>query len=496
MSPASLWLLLPLLAWAEPDADEAPEGTEASVEEEPTTPDRTGPPEVPPPDVLALPEPERHVLSDAVEVLHVPVPGVRKVEITILPRRGRAELELGRHVESAMGWLADVASEAHDPAELEALEDLREVDVYSSVRTHDAMFGVEAPREELALGLELLSDMVHRPTFPKADLKRYILDQERDHLLRAPSRPRVVARALLAYSWFAPDHPYGERPDLSQYDGLKNKELAGAYHDLLRSSPITVLSVGDIAYEEVQPALEAMLKDLGTPGEPAMEIPCPPPGSSRVLASALPGQEQVTLRLRTTAPSRSDDDHVAAWAGSYVLGGHFLSRLNANLREDKGWTYGSSASYERGPHDGVLTVSVDVKAEDVAGAVGEIEKELQRLVDDGVTAAELTLAQRRLVAEWNETLVTAGDAHGSYLKALSRGATMAEQRASYQALAEVVPADVQRVAEAHWGADGVRVWVLVGDRDAIQGQLDALGWTAEWVDPADAILGKVPAATP
>ncbi len=494
MSPASLWLFLPLLSWAAPD--EAVAESEESVEEEPTTPDRSGPPEVLPPDVLALPEPERHVLSDAVEVLHVPVSGVRKVEITIVPRRGRAELDLGRHVESAMGWLADVATEEHEPAELEALEDLREIDVYSNVRTHDAMFGVEAPREELALGLELLDDMVHGATFPKADLKRYILDQERYYLLRAPSRPRDVAGALLAYAWFPADHPYGERPDLSQYDGLKNKQLAAAYHDLLGTSPITVLSVGDIAYEDVQPALEAMLKGVGTPGEPAMEIPCPPPASSRVLASALPGQEQVTLRLRTTAPSRSDGDHVAAWAGSYVLGGHFLSRLNANLREDKGWTYGSRASYDRGPHEGTLTVSVDVKAEDVAGAVGEIEKELQRLVDDGVTASELVLAQRRLVADWNETLVTAEDAHGSYLAAMSRGQTMAQRRADYQALSEVEPTDVQRVAEAHWGAEGVRVWVLVGDRGAIQAQLDELGWTAEWVDPADAILGKVPAATP
>jgi predicted Zn-dependent peptidase len=239
-----------------------------------------------------------------------------------------------------------------------------------------------------------------------------------------------------------------------------------------------------------------MLDGRGRAGAPALDIDCPPPTASRVLAVAMPGQEQVTLRLRTTAPSRADDDNIAAWAGSYIFGGHFLSRLNANLREEKGWTYGARASFSRTAYQGNLTVSVDVKSENVAGAVREIEGELQRLIDDGVTEAELALAQRSLVATWNESLVTADDAHGRYLSAVEDGEAIADRRARYLALADVRTDDVQRVAAEHWGNDGVRVWVLVGEQEAVQAQLDALGWTAEWVDPAAAILGKVPPATP
>jgi len=484
---------------AEPEATPAIAAESASGPEEevgPVGPDRSAPPVVAEPDVLDLPEPERHVLSDAVEVLHVRVPGVRKYTVSIMPRHGRAELELGRHVEAALGWLLDVATEAHDGAELAEIEDLHEVDAWSSLRSHYGMLAVDGPQEELDLGLELLRDMVDGPTFPKSDTKRYVKDQELYYLLRGPSQPSDVAGALLSYAWFPPDHPYGERPELAQLGSVKSKTMQSAYRDWLDDGPITVLSVGDMTYADVKPALEAMLAGHGTAGEPAFEMDCPAPTTSRVLAAAMPGQEQVTLRLRTTAPSRTSDDNVAAWAGSYVFGGHFLSRLNANLREEKGWTYGARASFSRSTHRGILTVSVDVKSENVAGAVGEIEGELQRLVDDGVTESELSLAQRRLVASWNESLVTADDAHGRYLSAVEDGESVADRRARYLALAEVRPEDVQRVAAEHWGADGVRLWVLVGERDAVQAQLDTLGWTAEWVDPTAAILGKVPAATP
>ncbi len=137
-----------------------------------------------------------------------------------------------------------------------------------------------------------------------------------------------------------------------------------------------------------------------------------------------------------------------------------------------------------------------MKVENVAGAVREIEAELQRLVDEGVTADELALARSRLVASWNESLVTADDAEGRYLGAVEDGESMAQRRARYLALADVAPEQVQQVAKTHWSADGARLWVFVGEQAGIQAQLDELGWTAEWVEPAAAILGRVPAATP
>ncbi len=483
------------LALAEPEV--VPEGASAvAAAVQPSGPDRSAPPSVVPPDVLELPEPEVHRLSDAVEVLHVRVPGVRKYTISILARRGMAELDQGRLFESSVGYLFDTATEEHDAASLNELEDLHEVDAWSTMRTHYGVLAVDGAVEELALGLELLGDMVRGPTFPKTDVKRYVQDQGLYYLLRGPSRPRDVASALLGYGWYPADHPYGERPDLDDLDRVKTKSLLASAGAWIDGAPITVLSVGDMAYEDVGPALQAMLAGRGSPGEPAMELDVEPPKGFRVLAAPMPGQEQVTIRLRTTAPSRSDDGHLAAWAGSYVFGGHFLSRLNANLREEKGWTYGSHASFDRTAHDGVLTVSVDVKVENVAGAVREIEAELQRLVDEGVTADELALARSRLVASWNESLVTADDAEGRYLGAVEDGESMAQRRARYLALADVAPEQVQQVAKTHWSADGARLWVFVGEQAGIQAQLDELGWTAEWVEPAAAILGKVPAATP
>ena len=504
MTPTMLWTLS-LLALAAPAPEgsppppsegAAPEGGDGEERGgEAGAPDRSHPPEVVPPQVLELAEPEVHRLSDAVEVLHVHVPGVRKYAVSILPRRGMVELQRGRTFEEAMGWLLDTGTEQHDAAALSELEDLHEVDVWSTLRSHYGLLGVEGPREELDLGLELLGELVRGPTFPKADLRRFVEDQELYYLVRGRSRPRNVATALVAYGWYAPGNPYGERPDLSLYDQVDPKALLGAYWAWIDAAPITVLSVGDMAYGDVAPALASMLAGRGAAGAPAEELEAGTPPGSRVLAAAMPGQEQVSIHLRTAAPSRSDEDLVAAWVGAYVLGGHFLSRLNANLREEKGWTYGARASYTRTAHDGILDVSVDVAMENVAGAVREIEGELQRLADEGVTAEEIHLARSRLVADWNETRVTAADTHEQYLGAIESGESMAARRGRYLALAEVTPEQVQEVARRYWGADGVRLWALVGEGEGLRGQLDELGWEAQWVEPSAAILGKVPVAT-
>lgn len=484
--------LLTALALAQdPPPAAAEEGGDEAISEEevPTGPMRAEPPPVAAPEVLPLAAPEVHTLGRAtVHVVHVP--GVRKVEVAVragsgvLALMGEASL-VGRGV----GWLADAASATTDASQLSALEDVHNLDVYSRIGLHEGTLGMEVPKEDLDVGLGLLTEVVRAAAFPKAETKRWVVNQHRYYEVTGPSSLSRVASAATGFGWFPASHPYGARPDPSELDGVKNKALAELYRRWLQEAPIEVLVVGDVAYSEVEPALTAMLEGLGSDGEPEPELEVDVAGGVRVVAVDMPGQPQVGLRLRMEAPAEGDGDEVAMWAGNYAFGGHFLSRLNTNLREDKGWTYGARSSYHRGEHYGMVTVSVDVAVDNAGDAIREIEAEVARLRSEGVTDSELELAYRRLVQSWNTTRGTASDALDRYDRALDRGESIEQARARYVALADVTPDDVQRAATTWLGDERARLWVVVGDRAALEPQLEALGWSPQWISPEQAILG-------
>ncbi|MCB9687823.1 MAG: insulinase family protein [Alphaproteobacteria bacterium] len=479
----------PVVAAAVTRPDEEGAG---EAEGEPTGPDRSHPPEVAPPPVLELPEPEVHALHPGVQAWYVRVPGVRKVSVEVVFDRGMVELShkpdmVGR----ATGWLADAAGGDMDGAAFSAAEDLREIDVWSDLGQHDGTVGMTAPREELTEGLRLMSLVLREPGFPKQEVKRWVLDQRQFYLIDAPSSQGILANSGLGYGWFEPGHPYGARPQLAELDGVKDKALDAMWGRLLHEAPATVIVVGDVAWGDVEPALISMTEGIGTEGPATNELLFDPPTETRVLAVDLPGQAQSAVRARIAAPTRGDEDSPAMVVANWVYGGHFQSRLNSNLREEKGWTYGSRSSYSAQETFGHVTISVDVQGPNTGATIGEIEKELARMVAEPVTEEELEAAHRSLVADWNRFLETADSAAGLYSFALDHHETAASLRERQERVYAATGEQVQAVSARWLAADRPRLWVVVGDRKTIEPQLTEMGLPVHWVAPADMALGKL-----
>jgi zinc protease len=456
----------------------------------PVVPDRSAPPAVRDPPVLPLAEPEVHELAPGVTARYVRVPGVRKVAINVVLDAGMVEQD-GRSspLGEGAGYLADAAAGPYDASTLQELEDLNEIDVASYLGHHEGGVDLTVPIDALPKGLELLSVVLREPTFPKTEVKRYRLDQEVFYTVSGPSSQASVARSALSYAWFPADHPYGVRPDLQRIGKLDGAALAARWDRAIHEAPITVLAVGDVPWEAVGPALTKMVEGLGRPGTPPKELPFAGPSASRVLVVDLPGQSQVAVRARWKAPSFGEPDKDAISVANYFLGGAFLSRLNLNLREEKGFTYGAGSRYGLNQTYGTFTVQVDVKAENLGATVTEIKKELHRIGTEPGTEEELVSARRSFAADWNRTLQTADAAMGAYSGAFDRGLTMAEWRAWTERLQQVTLPQVQEAAGRWFADDAPVVWVLVGDAKAIEAQLAPLGMKAEVVAPEDAILG-------
>lgn len=469
----------------------SPEAVMASV------PDRSSPPVTARSDRLEQPEPERYTLGDGVEVWFVPVEGVRRAEVVAVVRHGTYDLAAWPTEPAlALGALMDVATERYEADALSEAQDLNEVDLYSWIGHHSGGVSLSVPMENLPAGLALMTEVLRAPAFPKKDLARHLRDKRRYYQVTGPASPSRVASAAMAFAWYPEDHPYGARPDFAAMKKLSASELGTLHARWLARSPITVVVVGDTTWAQVEPTLRPIFADLGAPGTPSPTLDMEPPADSRVLAVDMPGQSQATLQLRLAAPAKDHADRVPFSLLNHAFGGHFLSRLNANLREDKGFTYGCGSNFNAGHQDGTVTVSVDVKVENLAATVTEIEREIGRLVAEGVTSDEIEWAIRADLFDWNDARKTATTARAFYAQRMYDLETVADARARGEAADAVGPDQVKDVAARWLGPDAARVWVVVGDRAQIEPQLHTLGWVAEWTDPASAVAGSFAPAAP
>ncbi|TNE85681.1 MAG: insulinase family protein [Deltaproteobacteria bacterium] len=474
-------------AEATAEATPAEETTEA---EAPTGPDRSQRPAVELAEPLELAEPEVHAIGDAVTVHLVPLEGVRKVEIAVMTWRGTLDVDgwptwPGR----AAGELMDVATDSRDPEAIELLSAMHDLSVFStSTGVHDQSLYMEVPRVDLEVGLDLLADTLRNPAYPGKETKRYRRESAFYWQYIAASDLGTLASQARSYAWFPEDHPYGARRDLAELKLIKPSELSERNDKVWHAGPIDVLVVGDVTWADVEAPLTAMLGDLGAPGERKYAPSYDGLTESRIVAVDMPG-EQAALRLRMAGPRFDHADRDTAKLVDFALGGHFLSRLNSNLREDKGFTYGSGSRLSSGRSAGIWDIGVDVKVENVAAAMTEIENELAKLAESGVTEGEIGAAVRERVQGWNRTRLTASTGSNLYSGLLDDEETAAEARERLASLSEIPIAETQRVAAEWLGTDAARLWVVVGDRAQLEGPLAEKGIAVEWITPEEAVLG-------
>jgi len=490
MNALILWGCLALATDTEPTDEQTalatPEESEAAE-----LPDRSAPPAVSPPVRMELSEPEAHQLSEAVTVKLVRVPGVRSVEISTILHRGTHDLTGGpTELAQALGSQIDIATQERDADALSMIQDLHEITVYSWIGHHRGGVELACPKDELSLGVELMSEVLLEPAFPKADLKRAQRFRKLYYKVDGPSSLGAASRSAMSFAWNPADHAYGARPVVKDIAKVKSRQLVELHREWLAESPVTVLVVGDVSWADVEPLLKAALGGIGTAGKQRPDLPIEQPTGLRVIGIEAPNEEQAKISLRMAAPIQDADDRVAAEMTNWAFGGHFLSRLNRNLREDKGFTYGSRSRYYNSETRGFITVSVDVKVENVGAAITEIEREIDALVSDGATESELGASALDEITWWNEVLESASTAASFYGSLVADGETVAEVRARGETALGVTIEQTIAVANDWLAKDKTRFWVIGGDRAELDPQLEALGFEVEWIKPEDAILGS------
>ncbi|HYQ88468.1 MAG TPA: pitrilysin family protein [Candidatus Binatia bacterium] len=320
----------------------------------------------------------------------------------------------------------------------------------------------------------ILSDVALHPSFPDKDVER-IRDERSTGLLQQRDSPNQTASRIMWNCLYGPGHPYGHIT-LGTADAIKKisrDDMVKFYQTYYTPQNAALVLVGDVTESE---AKKLATEALGSWSGPPTETPRPPQGtmiSSRVVIVDKPGMPQTALRVVQLGLMRSDPDFERFDLANTILGGLFSSRINMNLREAHGYTYGAFSALSENRGQGPFLIGTSVRTDVTGASIDEILKEVHGMVDRPVTDDELRMAKestiRTLPANFQTTGGTAGTIATLYLYDL---APDYYQTLPGRVMAITAP-DVQAVAKKYLLPERMLV-IAVGDRSKIEPQITKL----------------------
>ena len=424
---------------------------------------------------------ERVVLPSGMQVLTVNVPGRPLISANLVVRQGASDEPalLGGVTVLAARALTE-GTERYPGLELIEASERLGATLHAEASWDAFAVSVEVAAPRLRAALELLAELVLHPTFPEQDVAR-LRDERLNDLLQARAEPRRRVEQVFAASIYTADSAYA-RPaagDEESVPRLGRDELTQIHRALLNPERTALVVGGDLSGLDLSAMAAEVFGALGSAprgrsDRAVVPVPVTHSGLDRTIVRLYhrPGSVQSEVRIGHMGLTRSVPDFHAVQVMASILGGLFNSRLQMNLREEKGYTYGIGAGFEmrRGP--GPFAVRTAVHTAVTVPAIAESLAELRRIRDSRVTEAELLAARDYLVGVFPLRFETPG-AVVAALGGLFVHALPDDELARYRPLVEAVTAeDVQRAALEHVDPDRVAI-VVVGDADAIANDLDA-----------------------
>ena len=254
-------------------------------------------------------------------------------------------------------------------------------------------FNVQCLKKNLDRTLTLLQERMFSPRFTDDAFQR-IKRQTLEGFKQAKSQPASVATDVINKINFGPNNILGldEGGTEITVGNISLADIQGYYDNYITNKGMKVVIVGDVAQAEILPKL-AFLGKLPnrTIDLPAVAATPLPATESKIYLIDIPKAAQTEFRVGYNTGLKYDATGEFYRAGlmNYVLGGSFNGRLNINLREDKGWTYGARSSFNGDEYGGDFEFSSGIKAEATDSALYEVVKELNQFAANGVTDEEI-----------------------------------------------------------------------------------------------------------
>ncbi|HEY3296334.1 MAG TPA: pitrilysin family protein [bacterium] len=331
-------------------------------------------------------------------------------------------------------------------------------------------------KKNLDQGLSQMTDVLLHPNFPKEELER----QRKTYLarlLQEKKEPMSLASKAYAKLLYGADHPYAQTGSGTEasLNSITREDLVAFYQTNYVPNNAAVVVVGDITMAEAKDKFEKALKDWKPGKANVREIPEPQAlTSTKIVLVDKPRAPQSVVIVGNPGIKRSDPDYVACDVVNNALGGTFGSRLNTNLREQKGYTYGVHSQFAARRGTGPFLASAMVKTDVTDKSVTEFIKELRDItVSRPLSDEELTASKDNLIKGYPQDFETfnalAGQLNSIFLYNLP-----ADEWTSYVGKVKTVSSDVASgIAKKHIHPDNLLI-VVIGDRQKVETELKNL----------------------
>lgn len=343
----------------------------------------------------------------------------------------------------------------------------------------------------LGPSLALMADIARNPAFAPAEVAR-VRDQQLANLAQALASPNALAGRELNRVLFGA-HPYAQPGDglgnAASLAALTPEALRKAHGEWLRPDTAEIAVVGDITMDLLLPLLEAAFGDWRAPAGPKPVKPidaAPPPATARIVVLDRPNSPQSVIVAGRVLPltGRTPDMEALALANE-VLGGGFLSRLNMDLREEKGWSYGVGSAVRSPMGPRAFTLGAPVQADRTGDAIRVLLAQMRAFP----AAKPVTAEELNRVTDGNiRALPNAFETNGAVLGAILQNRLLGRPDSYQSTLASryraIDAAALNAAARAFLQPDGL-AFVVVGDRKLIEPQLKGLGLPVEFRNVTD-----------
>jgi zinc protease len=436
---------------------------------------RATPPPPGSPAPLHLPVPEQFKLSNGLTVLYNERPGLPLMAASLVFRRGSGANPISNP--GLAGFTVRMLQQGSTTRSALQIAD-RAADLGTALDTHasqdSSAVGTESLTRNFPAVLELLANVVLHPAFPEKEIDR-VRSERLAALVQEKDDPFSVASRVSAAALYGPKYNYGY-PDIGTAQSLKTvnrEDLLRFWQQNYSPSDAALIMTGNLKLAEVKPLLEKEFADWKGAKAPAVNLGTPETSDAKLILVDRPGAPQTTLLVFSLGVARSTPDYPQIEVMNAELGGLFSSRINMNLREEHGYTYGAGSLFRYHVAPGPFIVYSDVRTDATAPATTEIFKELRRMRDTPMSAEELKSAKDSIAQSLPARFEHAAETVGTFAEIYVFDLPLDYYSKLPDKVYAVTAEQTQAAAREYIQPDKLTV-LAVGDRAQIEASMKAL----------------------
>jgi predicted Zn-dependent peptidase len=435
---------------------------------------------------LTFPTIEHATLSNGIKVYLARRPAVPVVSVRVAFDAGyAADPATARGTQSLLLRLMNEGTRSLDSSALAKARERLGADIRGASNADTTWFQLEALTPNLPSSLALLSEYVRHPALTPPELER-VRAQQLASISAELNEPRAIAQRVLMPVLYGSGHPYAAAAsgagDPTVVRSLTTTDLSAFHRRWFRPDKASIFVVGDTTLPALTHLLEVSFGDWKAPTEPGpvKDFAAPVPAqTARIILVDRPASPQSMIYAGEVLDAKGTDDLLALKSANDVFGGNFLSRMNTNLRETKGWSYGVASGVSDPIERASFRMMAPVQADRTGDSIAEIRKDLTAFLGPkGITPVELQWTTNGSARELPGSFET----NGSVLEAVMKIARYKRPENFYETLAAryraMTTAQLDTAARTTINPDKI-VYVVVGDSTKVRPQLEALGLPIE-----------------